>query len=114
MSLSLIICATIFLLALICTVIYLVTKGKIFIKYSFVWLLPCLILLIFTIVPGLLEWTTKILGFQISSNMIFAMLSALLLIITLALTVIVSNQKNQIRLLVQEISILKEEFKNGR
>ena len=108
MSLSLVFWATLFLISVIMVVIYLMKKGKIFIKYSFVWLLPCFLLLICTIAPGFLAWVTKFLGFQTGSNMVFAMLTSLLMIITLALTVIVSNQKNQIRLLVQEISILKE------
>lgn len=108
MTLALKIVSISFLLVLIIIVIHLLKKDKITIKYSIVWLLPCILLLIFTIIPGFLTWTTELLGFQTASNMIFAMLIALLMMISLVLTVIVSNQKNQIRLLIQEVSLLKE------
>ena len=101
----------VFLLLLIVFVLYLVRKEKISVKYSLVWTIPCVILLIFILVPGFLSWTTSILGFQTASNMVLSLLIGLLLMITIALTVIVSKQKEQIRLLVQEVSILKKSIK---
>ncbi len=108
MSLELKITSIIFLLLIILVIISLIKKEKISIKYSFVWLLPCLLLLIFTLVPGFLNLVTKKLGFQTASNMIFAMIIGFLMIVALALTVIVSKQNEKIRLLVQEVSLLKE------
>ena len=95
-------------------ILHLLKKDKIIIKYSIAWLIPCIILLFFTIIPGFLSWTTKILGFQTASNMVIAMLIALLMMISIVLTVIVSNQKNQIRVLIQEVSLLKEKYKNEK
>lgn len=111
MSLALKIVSISFLLFLIVMVIYLLKKDRITIKYSIVWLLPSFILLIFTLIPGFLSFTTKLLGFQTASNMVFALLIALLLMISIVLTVIVSRQKNQIRVLIQEVSLLKEKMR---
>lgn len=108
MSTELKITALISILFIILLILHYVKKEKILIKYSLVWLLPCIILLIFVLVPGFLTWTTNVLGFQTASNMILTLLVGLLLIITIALTVIVSTQKEQIRLLIQEVSLLKE------
>ena len=108
MSLILKITSIVFLLIIIFVILELVKKEKIAIKYSFVWLIPFIILLIFVLIPGFLTWTTNILGFQTASNMILTLLVGLLLVISIALTVIVSSQKEQIRLLIQEISLLKE------
>lgn len=108
MSLKLKIVCILFLVLLIITIFHLLKKDKLLIKYSFVWLIPSIILLIFILIPGLLTWTTKILGFQTASNMVFALLIGVLIAISIALTVIVSNQKNQIRNLIQEISLMKE------
>lgn len=108
MSLALKVVSISFLIFIILIILHLLKKDKITIKYSLVWLFPFIILLIFTLIPGFLTWTSNLLGFQTASNMIFALLIALLMIISIALTVIVSNQKNQIRTLIQEISILKE------
>ncbi len=111
MSLALKISSITFLVLIIILVLHLVKKEKITVKYSLVWFIPSALLLIFVLVPGFLTWTTKLLGFQTASNMVLTMLVGLLLIITMALTVIVSTEKNQIRLLVQEISILKRNNK---
>lgn len=108
MSTELKITAIISILFLIVLILHYVKKEKILIKYSLVWLLPSIVLLIFVLVPGFLTWTTNLLGFQTASNMILTLLVGLLLVITIALTVIVSTQKEQIRLLIQEVSLLKE------
>ena len=114
MSLALKIVSIAFLLLLIFMILHLLKKDKITTKYSIVWLIPCIVLLIFTIIPGFLTWTTRVLGFQTASNMVFALLIALLMMISIVLTVIVSTQKNQIRTLIQEVSILKERTKDEK
>ena len=114
MSLALKIVSIVFLLLLIFMILHLLKKDKITIKYSIVWLIPCIVLLIFTIIPGFLTWTTRVLGFQTASNMVFALLIALLMMISIVLTVIVSTQKNQIRTLIQEVSILMERTKDEK
>ncbi len=107
MSKELIICSLIVLFLIVFEVLHLVRKGKISIKYSLVWLFPCLIMFLFIIIPGFMEWASKTIGFQTASNMIIVLLIGFLFIINLALTTIVTNQKDKIRLLIQEISILK-------
>ena len=108
MSLKLKLAAILFSLALIIFILHLVKKNKIAIKYSLVWLVPCILLLIFVLVPGFFTWTTNLLGFQTGSNMVLTILVVILLIISISLTLIVSKQKEQIRLLIQEVSLLKE------
>lgn len=112
MSIELKITAITSILFLIILILHYVKQEKILIKYSLVWLIPCIVLLIFVLVPGFLTWTTNLLGFQTASNMILTLLVGLLFIITMSLTVIVSTQKEQIRLLIQEVSILKKDIKN--
>ena len=112
MSLELKLTATLFLIIVTLIILYLVRKGKISIKYSLLWFIPSIILLIFIIAPIFLNKITNILGFKTASNMIFALLIGLIIIIIIALTVIVSKQKDQIRLLIQEISLLKSQEKN--
>ena len=108
MSLKLTITSIVFLLLIIIVIINQVKKENISIKYSFLWLIPCAILLIFTLVPGFLNYVTKLLGFQTGSNMIFALIISFLMVVAISLTIIVSKQNEKIRLLIQEISLLKE------
>lgn len=111
MNFELVLSSIVFLLFLMFLILYLVKRRRISVKYSLVWLFPCLVLILFTIVPGLMGYISNLLGFQTSSNMILTSLIGFLMVITIALTVIVSNMKDKIRLLIQEVSILKSKEK---
>lgn len=108
MTKELVIASIVFFIVLVCLVLYLVRKKRISVKYSLVWIIPSVILIIFTLWPGCMVAITKLLGFKTASNMVIAALIGLLLVINLSLTVIVTNQKDKIRLLIQEVSLLKE------
>ena len=112
MSLNLIIVATIFILSIIIFILYFIKKDKIKVKYAVLWILLFGPLFIFLLIPGLLELFTLLLGFQMSSNMIFSLLLSVLVIINISLTGIVSSQDKKIRLLIQEVSMLKESLKD--
>ena len=99
--------ALIFILLLFILVTYYVKKNKISVKYSIVWYLCMAILALFTIFPNILGYVTSLVGIEVSSNFIFAFMIGVLFIITLSLTIIVSEQQEKIKQLVQEISILK-------
>lgn len=114
MSLNLIICASVFSIFIVCFIIHLVKKERVNIKYSLVWLFMFLIFILCMIIPGFLDNITKILGFQTASNMILSLLIAVLVVINITNTVINSEQDRKIRLLIQEISILKKEVKNEK
>lgn len=116
MSNALIFVSILFSIFIICTVMILLTKRKVNIKYALIWIILFLILLISVVVPGFLIWITHILGFKTASNMVISAIIAVLIVITIVLTVIVSNQDKKIRLLIQEVSILKKEIgeKNGK
>lgn len=107
MSSTLVTFSVIFLIILIVFILYLVIKNKLSIKYALPWLLSSLLLLLFAIIPGFLGFITDLLGFRTPSNMILILLICLLFVMTIVLSVIVSRQKDQIRLLIQEVSMLK-------
>lgn len=109
MSLAVQLVALAFILFLFILVTYYVKKNKISIKYSIVWYLSLLVLTIFTIFPVILGYVTKLIGIQLSSNFIFAFMIGVLFVITLSLTIIVSEQQDKIKMLIQEVSILKNE-----
>lgn len=111
MSSNLTIVSGLFSIFIIIFILILVHKEKINIKYSLIWLLLFFVLLICLFVPGLLGYITKLLGFQTASNMVLSLLIAVLVVINITNTVINSNQDKKIRLLVQEISILKKNNK---
>jgi hypothetical protein len=63
------------------------------------------ILLIF---PELLNWFIHIVGIQLASNGLFAMILFFVLIILISITSIVSNQSDNIKRLVQDNALLEK------
>ena len=111
MSLKLKICILLFSLLLFIITSYLLKKEKISVKYSLVWYFISLILIIVALMPFVMNFIQKIIGFDSMSNMIIGIILCLLVFCNLALTIIVSGQKQKINLLIQEVSILKAKNK---
>lgn len=101
--------AIISLLSVIIAITHFVKKNKITIKYAIIWYLSLILLILFTTFPEVLGWFTSLVGMELSSNFLFVLLIAFLFIICISLTIIVSEQKEQIRKLIQEVSMLKKD-----
>ena len=112
MKLEIKLLAIAFILVLMFFITHFVKKNKMSIKYSIVWYLSLIILAIFTIFPNILGWATNLIGIEVSSNFIFAFMLGVLFIICISLTIIVSNDQERIRVLIQEVSILNSESGN--
>ena len=112
MSINLIICSIIFSIFIIISILVLLRKKRVNIMYSLIWIILFSILLIATLIPGFLEWVTHLLGFKTASNMVISLILAVLVIITITLTMIVSTQDKKIRLLIQELSIVKSSIES--
>lgn len=83
-------------------------KGRLPIKYSLVWFLSTVVMLLVAIFPEFLIMVANLLGFKTMSNMVIGVMIIILLFISMVLTIIVSGQKEKIKLLVQEVSLLKK------
>ena len=103
------ICAVAGILLIVCIITHCVRKEKITVGYSIVWYLSCLVMILFSVFPEIFRFFSDLIGFEISSNFLFVLLIAFLFFICISLTTIVSEQKEQIRKLIQEISIIKSE-----
>ena len=110
MNSKLIMLSFLFAVIIIFGILYLIRKEKINIKYAIIWLLLFGLLALLLIIPHLLTTITKLLGFEVSSNMIFAIIIGVLIIISISLTAIVSTQDRKIRKLIQEISLMKNKM----
>ncbi|MFA5407243.1 MAG: DUF2304 domain-containing protein [Bacilli bacterium] len=98
-------------LLIILIILQIVRKGRISIKYSLVWLLSIFVMLISALIPNFMETVANWLGFELLSNMMISMVILVLIFVSISLTIIVSGQKEKIRLLIQEVSLLKEKIK---
>ena len=110
MSKTLIISLIVFSILWLIIILRDVRKGNISIKYSLIWFLMAIIILFVGIFPSFMEFVTKSFGFTTISNLVIGIILSLLMLITLVLTHIVTKQKNQIRILTQEIALIKEKI----
>lgn len=113
MSLSLTITLIAVSLFLIILTTHILKKGRIPEKYSLLWYFFALLILLVAGFPNLFGFISTKLGFQAMSNLIIGILIAILLLLTMALTVMIAGQKKKTTLLIQELSILKQEVKSN-
>lgn len=115
MPLNLRICLLVFSLLLFLIITHILKKGRMPEKYSLLWYFISLVILILAVFPSFFTYISSKIGFQVISNLITGIMLALLIFITMSLTIIVSGQKKKATLLIQEISLLKnEENFNGK
>lgn len=113
MSNRLIITVIIFAVILGISVLYLLLKNRIPVKYALIWLFSTIIIIVVAVIPNLMEKLAKLLGFELLSNMVLCLFIAILMFLTLILTVIIGGQKKKTTLLIQELSLLKSEVKKN-
>lgn len=89
---------------------YVLKRGRIPEKYSLLWYAFALLILLVGIFPELFDIVSKQLGFKVISNLIIGCIIGGLIILTMALTVMMAGQKKKTILLIQEISLLKNEI----
>ena len=94
------------------TVMRILHKYMIPVKYSLLWWIAIVILVVLALWPDFFLFFVNLLRFQTTSNMVIGVFIVILIFITMSLTVIVSSQKNKINLLIQEVSMLKQEIKD--
>lgn len=88
-------------------IFHLVSKGKLLLKYSLLWLSLALILLLCAAFPSGVVFLAHIFGFEMTANFIYFIGMFCLMVIALSLTVIVSKQAKRINALVQRLALLE-------
>ena len=90
----------------------LIKKGSLILKYSLLWMLAGVLMLVFAIWPGILTWLTSVLGIALPVNALFAMMFFCIIMILMSLTSIVSKQKEELKILTQQMAILEKELRD--
>lgn len=107
----------IFSLIILLTVIFLVRERLIKEKYSLVWLLIGLFVLVMSAFRGLLEGFSALIGVDYAPSAFFALLIAFAYLLLLNLSVSISGLKAQNKAISQEMGLLRlrvEELENER
>ncbi len=92
-------------------ILYFLKKKTLSLKYTLIWLIGGLIMLILTIWPMLMVKIVRLFGVQDQMNGLFSMLFFFILMIIMSLTSIVSKQSDKIRSLTQETALLEKRIR---
>lgn len=87
-------------------VLHLVSKGRLLLKYSLLWLSLALALLLSAAFPDGVVFLSHFFGFEMAANFVFFLGLFCLMAIALSLTVIVSKQAKRINVLTQKLAIM--------
>lgn len=103
----------IIILALLVTagsIVNMVRKQKIDLRYALGWILICIPILILTVFPSLITRISHLLGIASPVNMLFFVGFIFVIIIIFTLSVSVSHLSGKLKMMAQEIAILKHEL----
>ena len=89
-------------------------KEKISEKYSLLWYLFSILILLVAIFPGMFTSISQKIGFEVMSNMMIAFVVGILLLVSMALTIMIADQKKKIIMLIQEVSLLKNKVEENK
>ena len=101
-------------------ILSLLKKQKMDIKYSLIWLLSAVVLIIFVIFPQIVAAAASAIGIDAPVNLIYIVAGLFMIMIIMSLTVIVSGLKNKIKILSQKQGLLEKRLReienkvNGR
>lgn len=88
-----------------------VKRKKLTMKYASFWIILIMMMAMVVIFPEIVFKLSSLLGFEKTSNMIFLLGFFFLFYVTFIITTSISIQNEKIKLLIQELSIIKESVK---
>ncbi len=80
-------------------------------RYTLLWIFGGIGMGILLIFPELLNWFIHLVGIQLASNGLFAIILVFILIILISITSIVSKQSDHIKRLVQDNALLEKRIR---
>lgn len=98
----------------IAVVMWLVMHRRLLVKYAALWLAVTVVLVTLALVPGVLEFATRTLGFELPANMLFFTGFGLLLFVTLQMSVELTSVESRLQRLAEELAILESTSRDER
>lgn len=92
-------------------IIFLLSRKRLNLKYSLLWMFSALVLLLLAIFPQIATTVAHLIGIQAPVNAVFLFFLFCILLLLISLSSIVSKQSNEIKRLIQHLAILEKELK---
>ena len=88
-----------------------INKNKILFDQAAMWLALGILMVICALFPSIPGWFSRILGFQLTSNFVLFLAVILLMVLLFFQTIQISKQKEAIKDLIQEVSMVKKDIR---
>lgn len=111
MSITIRLTTILFVIVYYTFLIYSLKKKKLALKYSLLWIFSGMIFLIVAICPNILVFTTSLIGIEVPSNGLFAMLITSVILILMSLTVVISDITAKNKTLTQKIALMEKRIR---
>lgn len=92
-------------------IIHLLKTKKLNLKYTLLWILATVILLVVSIFPQIMYSIADLVGIETPINVALILAGIFVILILISITSIVSELNKKLRSLVQEIALLKKQIK---
>jgi hypothetical protein len=94
-------------------VLELVRRRRLQERYSMLWLVTCLALIVLAAVPGLLDWISSAVGIAYPPNALFIAAFGFVLLVLLNFSIAVSRLSEQTSRLAQRLAMLEEQVRRS-
>jgi len=94
-------------------IVELIRRGRLKERYALLWLFAGIILLIFSLSRGLLEYVAALVGIYYPPSLLFLLAFLFLLLITLHFSSVISGLSEKNKQLAQELALLRQEMVEG-
>ena len=91
-------------------IVVLVSRKRLLLKYSLLWLTLSVVLCLCAIFPTPVYAIAQYLGFEVAANFIFVIAIFFLLAISLSSSIIASKQTERSKIIIQELALLKQQI----
>lgn len=93
-------------------IVILLRKRKLNLKYSLLWMLSAVVLLLLAVFPQIAVFVSKLLGIQYAVNSIYLIIVFFMLLLLISLSSIVSRQHREIKTLIQHVAIIEKRIRD--
>lgn len=91
-----------------CILFFLINKKSLNLKYSLLWILSGIIMLIISIFPKIMIFITELLGIVDMTNGLFTVIIFCIILILISITSIVSKMNDRNKQLIQKCALLEK------
>ena len=92
-------------------IIYLLRKRKLLLKYTLLWILTGIIMLILVIFPKIMDYVIRLIGIKDLTNGLFMIAIFFVIIILMSITSIASNLRVQNKAMVQKVALIEKRLR---